>query len=138
MRAILKRLDYLTQSTRGLLLMATAWDALTVALLGTLSGPMQAIFNMPITLIDAERVGRIIMLYHSLAIPFVAAIVYLILDMVPTTKNLARTIRRTITPGYMLTSIGGLAFAYLGRNWIFHGLFLFGMSLVFQQFQLWR
>ena len=131
MRAILKRLDYLTQSTRGLLLMATAWDALSVALLGTLSGPMQEIFNMPITLIDAERIGRIVMLYHSLAIPFVAAIVYLILDMVPTTENLARTIRRTITPGYMLTSIGGLAFAYLGRNWIFHGIFLFGMSLVF-------
>ena len=126
MRAILKRLDHLTQSTRGLLLMATAWDALSVALLGMFSGPMQKVFNMPVTLVDAERTGRIIMLYHALAVPFVAAITYLILDMVPTTEELARAIRRMITPGYMLTSIGALAFAYVGRNWIFHVIFLLG------------
>jgi len=131
MKTLLKRIDYLTQSTRGLLLMAIAWDALAIALLGMLSGPMKQVITLPIVLVEAERVGRIIMLYHSLAIPFVAAIVYYILDVVPTTDDLARTIRRTITPGYMLTSIGGLAFAYLGRNWIFHGLLLVGMSLVF-------
>ena len=131
MKAILKRLDYLTQSTHGLLLMATAWDALAIALLGLLSGPMKQIITLPITLVEAERVGRIIMLYHSLAIPFVAAIVYYILDVVPTTEELARTIRRVITPGYMLVSVGGLTFAYLGRNWIFHGIFLFGLSLLF-------
>jgi uncharacterized membrane protein len=131
MKAILKRFDYLTQSTRGLLLMATAWDALIIALLGMLSGPMRQVITLPITLVEAERTGRIIMLYHSLAIPFVAAIVYYILDLVPTTEDLARTIRRVITPGYMLVSIGGLTFAYLGHNWIFHGIFLFGQSLVF-------
>ncbi|OQY19879.1 MAG: hypothetical protein B6I34_09080 [Anaerolineaceae bacterium 4572_32.1] len=131
MRALLKRLDYLTRSTRGLLLMATAWDALIVASLGMLSGPMQEIIHLPITLVDAERVGRIIMLYHALAVPFMAAVTYLILDMVPTTEKLARTIRQAITPGYMLVSLGGLTFAYLGHNWIFHGIFLLGMSLVF-------
>jgi len=131
MKAILERLDYLTQSTRGLLLMVAAWDALVIALLGLLSGPMKQIITLPVTLVEAERVGRIIMLYHSLAIPFVAAIVYYILDVVPTNEELARAIRRVITPGYMLTSIGGLTFAYLGRNWIFHGLFLLGLSLVF-------
>jgi len=131
MRALSKRLDYLTQSTRGLILMATAWDALIVALLGILSRPMQEMLGLSITLEETERIGRIIMLYHSLAIPFVAAIVYLILDMVPTSDDLARRIRRIITPGYMLVSIGGLTFAYLGHNWIFHGIFLFGQSLVF-------
>ena len=34
MKALLRRLDYLTASTRGLLLAVTAWDALIVALLG--------------------------------------------------------------------------------------------------------
>ncbi len=131
MRAILKRLDHLTRSTRGLLLMATAWDALGVALLGIFSEPMGKIITLPITLVEAERVGRIIMVYHALAVPFVAAIVYLILDMVPTTEKLARAIRRTITPGYMLTSIGALTFAYVGRSWVFHVAFLIGMSLVF-------
>jgi len=131
MRALFKRLDYLTRTTRGLVLMATAWDALIVALLGILSAPMQEMLGLSISLEETERVGRIIMLYHSLAIPFVAAVVYLILDMVPTTESLARIVRRVITPGYMLVSIGGLTFAYLGHNWIFHGIFLFGQSLVF-------
>ena len=126
-----RRFDYLTQSTRGLLLMVTAWDALIVALLGVFSAPMQEALHLSFTLVEADRIGRIIMLYHSLAIPFVAAITYLILDMVPTTEELAKTIRRVITPGYMLVSIGGLAFAYLGHSWLFHGLFLLGQSLVF-------
>jgi len=131
MRALAKRFTYLTESTRGLLLMATAWDAIIVALLGVLSGPMQQVLGLSIGLDETERVGRIIMLYHSLAIPFVAAIVYLILDMVPTSEDLARRIRQIITPGYMLVSIGGLTFAYLGHSWIFHSIFLLGQSLVF-------
>ena len=131
MRAIIKRFDYLTQSTRGLLLMATAWDALSVALLGMFSEPMTKIIDLPITLAEADRVGRIIMVYHALAVPFVAAIVYFILDVVPTTEKLSRAIRRTITPGYMLTGIGALTFAYVGRSWVFHVTFLIGMALVF-------
>ncbi len=131
MRAIGRRLDYLTGSTRGLLLTATGWTALIIALLGTLSGPMQNLLGFSVTLPEAQRVGRIIMVYHALATPFVAAIVYLVLDMVDTTEGLARSIRRAITPGYMLTSLGALIFAYGGRNWLFHGVMLVGQSLVF-------
>jgi hypothetical protein len=131
MKALLRRLDYLTRSSRGLLLVVTAWEALIVALLGLMSAPMQELLGFSVTLPEAERVGRIVMVYHALAVPFVAAIAYLILDLVPTTEDLARTVRRVITPGYMLVSIGGLAFAYLGRNWLFHGVFLFGQALVF-------
>jgi hypothetical protein len=91
---------------------------------------------------DAHRVGRIIMLYHSLAIPFVAALVYLVLDRVPigspgqdeSGQVLPKAVRAIVTPvtvGYMLTSIGGMTFAYGGRNWIFHGIYLAGLSLVF-------
>jgi hypothetical protein len=131
MKAALRRFDYLTGSTPGLLLMVTAWTTLTVALLGLLSGPVRDVVGLDIDLPEAERVGRIIMLYHSLAIPLVAAVTYLILDLVPTTEALARSVRWAITPGYMLTSVGGLTFAYLGRNWLFHGVFLLGLSLVF-------
>ncbi len=131
MQFIRKRFDYLTGTTPGLVLMATAWDALAVAMLGMLSGPMREIIHLPITLDDAERTGRLVMLYHSLAIPFVAAITYFILEMVPMPEGMAKTVRRTITPGYMLTTIGGLGFAYLGRSWVLHGLFIFGLSLVF-------
>jgi len=131
MNAIRRRLDYLTGTTRGLLLTVTGWEALTIALLGTISAPMQELLGFSVSLPDAQRVGRIVMLYHALAIPFVAAITYLILDVVPTSDGLARAVRRVLTPGYMLSSVGALAFAYLGRNWIFHGLMLLGQSLVF-------
>ncbi|MGE5262946.1 MAG: hypothetical protein ACM3S0_06160, partial [Acidobacteriota bacterium] len=40
-------------------------------------------------------------------------------------------VNATITAGYMVSMIFGLLFAYFGHNWVFHGLFLFGQSLVF-------
>jgi len=87
-------------------------------------------------------VGRIIMLYHSLAMPFVAALVYLILDQLPMgsspeeEQRIRRSIVVPITAGYMLTSVGGMTFGYSaaadgGRSWIAHGLYLVGLSLVF-------
>ncbi len=36
-----------------------------------------------------------------------------------------------VTVGYMLTSMGGMTFAYGGRNWIAHGVYLVGLTLVF-------
>ena len=130
----------------GLMLVAVAWDALIVATLAPFSGPLQGLGLaelLSLDFSDAHRVGRIIMLYHSLAIPFVAALVYLVLDRVPIgpfTKEegdsggLPKAVRSIVTPitvGYMLTSIGGMTFAYAGRNWILHGIYLVGLSLVF-------
>ena len=130
----------------GLMLVAVAWDAVLVASLAPFSGPLQGLGLAELLHLDfgdAHRVGRIIMLYHSLAIPFVAALVYLVLDRVPIgasagerkpAAGLSKEIRTIVTPitmGYMLTSIGGMTFAYGGRNWIFHGVYLVGLSLVF-------
>ncbi len=131
MKSIVARLDHLTSSSRGLLLTAMAWDALIVAFLGVLSRPMQMLVGISVNLPADARVGRIIMVYHALAIPFVAAIAFLILDQVAISDAIARTVRRAITPGFMLTSIGGLGWAYLGHNWILHGLYIAGLSLVF-------
>ncbi len=120
--------------------MAVAWDALIVASLAPFSGPLQPLGLadlLGIDLSDPQRVGRIILLYHSLAMPFVAALVYLVLDQVPMAhdETAARRIRHSIavpvTVGYMLTSLGGMTFGYGGRNWIFHGIYLLGLSLVF-------
>ena len=126
-------------SLPGLLLVAVAWDALIVATLSPFSGPLRPL-NLAglfgVDLGDAERVGRIIMLYHSLAVPFVAALVYLVLDQVPMgspdeTQARRRAIAVPITAGYMLTSLGGMTFAYGGRSPIAHGVYLVGLSLVF-------
>ncbi|MDI6895457.1 MAG: hypothetical protein AB1503_11800 [Bacillota bacterium] len=134
MAGLSKRLRYLFGTTRGLVLMATAWDALLVAVLSTLSGPLRDLgiaAALPLRLVEAEAVGRKIMLYHALAMPFAAAITYFILELVPTSPWHVRTVRTTITTGYMVSSLCGLAFAYLYRSWILHGLFVAGLTLVF-------
>jgi hypothetical protein len=68
MKALLRRLNYLTASTRGLLLTVTAWEALIVALLGLMSAPMHELLGLSVSLPEVERVGRIVMVYHALAI----------------------------------------------------------------------
>jgi hypothetical protein len=127
-------------SLSGLLVVVVAWEALIVASLSLFSGPVRGLGLaelLGVDFSDAGRVGRIIMLYHSLAIPFVAALVYLILDQVPLAADgeadgrIRKSIIVPVTAGYMLISIGGMTFAYAGRNWIFHGLYLVGLSLVF-------
>jgi hypothetical protein len=132
--------DRLFGSLPGLLVLAVAWDALIVASLAPFSGPLQPLGLaelLGVDLSDAQRVGRIIVLYHSLAMPFVAALVYLVLDQVPMgnspeeEQRIRRSIVVPITAGYMLTSIGGMTFGYGGRNWIAHGIYLVGLSLVF-------
>ncbi len=124
----------------GLMIVVTAWEALIVASLSPFSGPLRPLglaelFNLDLS--DAHQVGRIIMLYHSLAIPLVAALVYLILDRAPMgtshdeESRARRSIAVPVTAGYMLTSVGGMTFAYGGRNWIAHGVYLAGLTLVF-------
>ena len=51
-------------------------------------------------LLPAEREGRIIMLYHTIAMAVVAIEVYFITDMVPMKKHEQATINATITVGY--------------------------------------
>jgi hypothetical protein len=144
----MKRLSTITNrlfgSLPGLLVVAAAWEALIIASLSPLSGPVRGLGLADLLGIDfgqAQRVGRIIMLYHSLAIPFIAVLVYMVLDQVPMgvaeeQHRVRRSIVVPVTVGYMLTSIGGMTFAYShlaggGRSWIAHGLYLVGLSLVF-------
>jgi hypothetical protein len=59
------------------------------------TGPLKwvdAPARLGITLDEAGRVGRVIMLYHSLAISFVAALVYFILDLLPFEKQVLRQV----------------------------------------------
>jgi hypothetical protein len=133
-------LDRLFRPLPGLLVVVVAWDALVVASLSPFSGPLRplGLANLlGVDLSDPGRVGRVIMLYHSLAMPFVAALVYLVLDQVkmggsPEEEHrVRRSIVPAVTAGYMLTSLGGMTFGYGGRSWIAHGVYLAGLSLVF-------
>lgn len=138
MQAIGKRIDYLFRSTRGLTLVAIAVVSIITAIFGTLSGPMVewgvkdvTVNLLGMKLVEAEREGRIIMLYHTIAMTVVAIEVYFMTEMLPMKRHEQVTINGTITTGYLTAVIFGLLFAYWGRNFTFHGLFLLGQSLVF-------
>ena len=79
MQALKARLGYLFASTKGLILTAVAMIAIVTALWGMLSGPMAefgireivvGIFGMD--LVPAEREGRVVILYHAIAMAVVA------------------------------------------------------------------
>jgi len=82
-------------------------------------------------MIQAEREGRIIMLYHTIAMAVIAIEVYFMTEILPMKRHEQVFINATLTVGYLTADIFGLLFAYFGHNFTFHGLFLLGQSLVF-------
>lgn len=138
METIKRRMVFLFQSTRGLALVAIAMISMVSAIFGMLSGPMAEWGiseivgrTLGMVLIPAEREGRIVMLYHSIAMAVVALEVYFITDLVKVKKHQKSSINAIVTVGYLTSMIFGLLFAYWGHNFVFHGLFLFGQSLMF-------
>lgn len=138
MQALKTRFMYLFLSTRGLVLVAMAMVALITAIWGTLSGPMVewgvrdlTVKLLGMKLVQAEREGRVIMLYHTIAMAIVAIEVYFITEIVRMKRGYQVAINGTITVGYLTAVIFGLAFAYFGHNFAYHGLFLVGQSLIF-------
>lgn len=118
--------------------MAIVVVSLITAVFGMLSGPMVewgvkeiTVNLLGIQLVAAEREGRIIMLYHTIAMTVVAIEVYFITEILPMKRHEQTIINGTITVGYLTAAIFGLLFAYWGHNFIYHGLFILGQSLVF-------
>jgi hypothetical protein len=138
MQFIKDRFIYLFNSTKGLILVAVAMIALTTAVWGMLSGPMAEmgvrevvvkLFGMD--MVQAEREGRIIILYHSIAMAVVAIETYMINGLLKIKPFFKTAINGLITVGYITSMVFGLGFAYLGHNWAFHGLYIAGLTLIF-------
>ncbi len=138
MQFLKDRLNYLFTSTKGLILTAVAVIALVTAIWGMLSGPMAEIgvrdflvrlFNLD--MVQAEREGRIVILYHSIAMAVVAIETYMITSLVKMKPFFKTAVNAIITAGYLITVTAGLIFAYFGHDWAFHGLYIFGLSLIF-------
>ncbi|NLE53085.1 MAG: hypothetical protein GX613_16930 [Chloroflexi bacterium] len=138
MQAIQARFKFLFQSTKGLILVAIAVIALVTAIWGMLSGPM-AELGVREVVVDAvgfdmdpvEREGRLVILYHSIAMAVIAILVYMITGLIPMKEHEKVTINASVTLGYMTTMFFGMAFAYFGHNWAFHGVYLLGLSIMF-------
>lgn len=134
----MNRFNYLFTSTKGLILTAIALVSIVTAVFNTLSGPMVewgirdlTVKWLGMDMNPAERAGRIIMLYHTIAMAVVAIEVYMMTSIIPMRKHEQKNINMLVTVGYITAMVFGLGFAYWGHNFTFHGLFLVGQSLVF-------
>ena len=138
MSSIKDRLKYLFTTTNGLVLMAIAIVAVVTAIWGTLSGPMAEIGVRDVTIealgmdmVEAQREGRLIMLYHGIAMAVVAVLVYFTTAVYRMDRNLARLANVAVTLGYLTALPTALLFAYFGHNWVAHGVYLIGLNMVF-------
>jgi hypothetical protein len=138
MQFVRDRLNYLFRSTKGLILVAVAMIALETAVFGMLSGPMAefgvrdvVVRAMRMDLVQAEREGRIIILYHSIAMAVVAIESYMITGLLKMKEFYRAAVRVFITIGYLMAMIFGMGFAYWGHNWALHGLYIAGLTLIF-------
>jgi len=138
MQFIKDRFNYLFGSTKGLILVAIAMIAIITAIWGMLSGPMAelgvrevVVKALGMDLVQAEREGRIIILYHSIAMAIVAIETYMVTSLLKMKPFFKTAINALITVGYIVTMIFGMGFAYFGHNWAFHGLYISGLSLIF-------
>ena len=138
MQFIKTRFNYLFGSTKGLILVAIAMIAIVAAVWGMLSGPMAemgvrevVVKLLGMDMVQAEREGRIIILYHAIAMAVIAIESYIVTDLIKMRAGYKTAIRALITVGYMVTMIFGLLFAYFGHFWAFHGLYIAGLTLIF-------
>ena len=138
MQFIKTRFNYLFNSTKGLILVAIAMIGIVTAIWGMLSGPMAemgvreiVVKALDMKIVQAEREGRIIILYHSIAMAIVAIETYMINGLLKIKPFFKTAINAIITVGYIVTMVFGMGFAYFGHNWAFHGLYIFGLSLIF-------
>ncbi len=138
MKKINELYHYFFQSTKGLILLAMSAISVITAIWGTLSGPMVewgvrdivvGILGMDLT--SVERSGRIIMIYHVIAMIVVSIEVYMMTSIIPMRKHQQTTINATVTVGWITAMVFGLTFGYFGHNYFYHGLFLVGQSLIF-------
>ena len=77
-----------------------------------------------------SRTARIVMIYHSLALPFFVANVFWILQHYEVRPKLLPTLKILLIPSAFIVGINGMIFAYT-RLRLFHELFTFGMLLCF-------
>ncbi|MCC7512301.1 MAG: hypothetical protein IT296_06605, partial [Anaerolineae bacterium] len=138
MNFIKTRFNYLFNSTKGLILVAIAMIGIVTAIWGMLSGPMAemgvrevVIKLLGMDIVQAEREGRIVILYHSIAMAVIAIETYMVTGILKMKEFYKMSVRALITVGYLLTMVFGMGFAYFGHNWAFHGLYITGLSLIF-------
>ncbi len=135
-----EKIGNLFKSYRGLIAIITMYLTLLVLFLSTFSEPMverfgslpllEYIFPLIKGLPEARHAARAILIYHSLATPFLVAVVYLFMDKYEVRPKLEEMTKWSLFVGAFTTSIFGMLFVYID-SWVFHGLFIAGQSITF-------
>jgi hypothetical protein len=77
-----------------------------------------------------SRTARLVMIYHSLAVPFLVANTFWIMEYYEVRSKFVPILKALLLPGAFMVGIAGMAFGYT-RIRLFHELFYFGLFLVF-------
>ncbi|MFX1253104.1 MAG: hypothetical protein ACFFCZ_15970 [Promethearchaeota archaeon] len=129
------KLYYLFGTSKGLISLIILFEFCIILFLSSFSEPVVKILGrsiLPIFLDETERISRIIMMYHGLAIPFIAAVAIYIMELFDVRPNFYSPVKWTLVPGAFLTGVSAMIFAYiLPHNMVVHGLYLVGLSLTF-------
>ncbi|UCE12978.1 MAG: hypothetical protein JSV04_12400 [Candidatus Heimdallarchaeota archaeon] len=131
---------------KGMITFTIVWEFCIILFLSTFSQPIEAILGQPLLAIpfadpltpdgnpfrDVEKAGRLIMVYHSIAVPFIATCTYFVLEFMDVREKFKSRVKWPLFIGSILASASGMIFAYiLPEAWIIHGLYLVGLSLTF-------
>lgn len=133
---LLKKINY-GATYKGMITITIVYEFLIVIFLSTFSQPIELILGqklLPITLASdlQAKAGRLVMLYHSITIPFLAACTYFVLMFMDVREKFKSRVKWPLFIGSMLASTTALTYAYFfPEAWILHGLMLVGMSLCF-------
>ncbi len=123
---------------KGMITFTIVWEFVIVLFLSTFSQPIKIILGSPLLPFDfsmsteMDKAARIVMLYHSLAIPFIAICTYFVLEYCDVREKFKSRVKWPLFFGSLLASTTGMLFAYIfPKGWILHGLYLLGLSLCF-------
>jgi hypothetical protein len=100
----------------------------------TFSEPLTIFFEghylFPIVTDAISRTARFIMIYHSLAVPFLVANTFWIMEYYEIRKKWIPTLKILLLSGAFMVGIAGMIFGFTYIR-IFHEIFYFGLFLVF-------
>jgi hypothetical protein len=85
---------------------------------------------LPIISDDISRTARFVMIYHSLAVPFLVANTFWIMEYFEIRAKVIPTLKILLISGALLVGIAGMVFGFTYIR-LFHELFYFGLFLVF-------
>jgi hypothetical protein len=116
-----------------LILFALTWELAQVLILTVHTPPFDTILGklgVP-TQSSLPLYAYQSLFFHALAIPFIAALTYLVLMKFPIRKRTASFVMFSVTAGFLLVSLGGMGTAFLRSSPILQGILFTGLGFSF-------